>query len=296
VAIQRTGLDVRRHGASFTPTADARAKARAGSGWYALLARTGLVAKGLSFGIVGFLAAKLAVGHGGKATSREGALQTIAHHSYGKVLLILLACGFAAYALWRFVQALVEHEDPGDGAKGDVKKWGKRAGYVGRGLIYAGLSVSAVKILVGSGQSSQNHRAHKTAAVILSWPAGTWIVGAIGVLILGAGLWNLYRGLSRTFEDRWRSGEMSHTARTWGGRVGVLGHLARAVVFSLIGIFVVKAALDYNPRDAIGIDGALQKLAHASYGPYLLGVTAVGLVCYGIFCLVDARYRDVSAA
>ena len=96
MAIQRTGLDVRRHGASFAPTADARAKARAGSGWYALLARTGLVAKGLSFGIVGFLAAKLAVGHGGKATSREGALQTIAHHSYGKVLLILLACGFAA--------------------------------------------------------------------------------------------------------------------------------------------------------------------------------------------------------
>ena len=74
----------------------------------------------------------------------------------------------------------------------------------------------------------------------------------------------------------------------------MLGHLARAVVFSLIGIFVVKAALDYNPRDAIGIDGALQKLAHASYGPYLLGVTAAGLVCYGVFCLVDARYRDVS--
>jgi Domain of Unknown Function (DUF1206) len=221
-------------------------------------------------------------------------LQTIAQHSYGKVLLVLLACGFAAYALWRFVQAFAERDDPADGAVGDVKKWGKRAGCVGRGLIYAGLAYSSVKIISGAAERSQNQRAHKTAALILSWPAGTWIVGAIGLAIVGAGMWQLYRALSRSFEDRWRTGEMSRTARTWGGRAGVLGHLARGVVFSLIGIFVVKAALDYNPRDAIGIDGALQKLAQASYGPYLLGVTAAGLVCYGLFCLVDARYRDVS--
>jgi Domain of Unknown Function (DUF1206) len=279
---------------TLQPTAVARAKARTGSGWYAVLARTGLVAKGASFGIVGFLAAKLAVGDGGKATSREGALQTVAQHSWGTVLLVLLAGGFAAYALWRFVQAFAEREDPRDGATGDLKKWGKRVGYVGRGLIYAGLAYSAVKIVTGAGNQSQNERAHKSAAVMLSWPAGTWIVGAAGLLIVGAGLWQLYRALSRSFENRWRTGEMGHTARTWGRRAGVLGHLARAVVFSLIGIFVVKAALDYKPRDAIGIDGALQKLAHASYGPYFLGITAAGLVCYGLFCFVDARYRDVS--
>jgi Domain of Unknown Function (DUF1206) len=293
VGIRQTEADVRRAGASLTPQ-NARAEAQAGTGWYAVLARTGLAAKGVSFGIVGVLAVKLALGHGGKATSRQGALQTIAHHSYGKVLLILLACGFAAYAIWRFVQAFAEREDEGD-AKGVLKKWGKRAGYIGRGLIYAGLTFSTIKILAGSGGGqSQNQKAHKTTAAVLSWPAGTWIVGAVGVLIIGAGLWNLYRGLSRNFEDRWRKGEMSHAARTWGGRAGMLGHLARAVVFSLIGIFVIKAAVDYNPRDAIGLDGALQKLAHASYGPYLLGLTAAGLVCYAAYCFVDARYRDVS--
>jgi hypothetical protein len=261
----------------------ARAKAESGSGWYAALARTGLVAKGVSFGIVGVLAIKLALGDGGKATSREGALQSLAQHSFGEVLLILLAVGFAAYALWRFVQAFAEGE------------WGKGIGYVGRGLIYAGLTFSTIKILVGSETGgSQNQKAHKTAATVLSWPAGTWIVGFAGAAIVGAGLWNLYRGLSRKFEDKWRLQGMSHTARKWGGRAGAVGHVARAVVFTLIGIFVVKAALDYNPRDAIGIDGALQKLAHASYGPYLLGLTAAGLLCYGLYCLVDARYRDVS--
>jgi uncharacterized membrane protein YidH (DUF202 family) len=290
VAIPDTGRNVSAR-ARMAPQS-ARAKAQQGSGWYAVLARTGLVAKGFSYGIVGFLAAKLALGDGGKATSRQGALQTIAQQSYGKVLLILLAGGFAAYAIWRFVQAFAERE-PAD-AKSTLKKWGKRAGYVGRGLIYAGLTFSTVKILLGSGQQSQNQKAHKTTALVLSWPTGTWIVGAFGAAIIGAGIWNLYRGITGDFEDRWRAGEISHTARTWGRRIGMLGHLARAVVFSLIGIFVIKAAVDYNPRDAIGIDGALQKVAHASYGPYLLGLTAGGLVCYALYCFVDARYRDVS--
>jgi hypothetical protein len=87
---------------------------------------------------------------------------------------------------------------------------------------------------------------------------------------------------------------MSRAQRTWGGRAGAAGHVARFVVFGLIGVFVTKAAINYNPNDAIGIDGALQKLSHAGYGPYLLGLTAFGLVCYGLYCLVDARYRDVS--
>jgi len=269
------------------PARSARAKADSGRGWYAVLARTGLVAKGVSFGLVGALAIKLAAGSGGEATSRNGALQQLAQHSFGKVALVLLAIGFAAYALWRFVQALAERDDEG-GEKGKAKKWGKRAGYVGRGLIYAGLTFTAVKILVGSGgQQSQNQKAHKTTAAVLDWPGGRWIVGIVG-------LWNLYRGIARKFEDKWRVGKMSETARKWGGRAGIAGHLARAVVFGLIGIFVVKAGVDYKPKDAIGLDGALQKLAHAGYGPYLLGVTAAGLVCYGLYCLVDARYRDVS--
>jgi hypothetical protein len=269
-------------------------KAQTGSGWYAWLARGGLVAKGVSFGIVGALAIGVAAGRGGKTTSRQGALQTLAQHGWGKVLLVLLAAGFAAYALWRFVQAVAERDDGGE--QDELKTWGKRAGYVGRGLIYAGLTFTTVKLLAGSGgQQSQNEKAKKTTAAVLDWPAGRWLVGIAGVCVIGAGLWNLYRGISKKFEDRWRTGEMSHVERKWGSRAGVAGHLARAVVFALIGIFVTKAAIDFDPKKAISLDGALQKLANAGYGPYLLGLTAAGLVCYGVYCLVDARYRDVSA-
>jgi hypothetical protein len=271
------------------PLEEARDAGRSGSGPYAWLARAGLVAKGVSFGIVAVLAIKLAIGDGGRATSREGALHALAGETFGKVVLVLLVVGFAAYALWRFVEAWAA---PGD----DAKKWAKRLGSVGRGAIYAGLAFSAAKILAGAGGSgSQDAKAHKATATLLSWPAGTWLVGIGGAIVLGAGLWNLYRGLSRKFEDKWRTGEMGPTARRWGGRAGALGHVARAVVFGLIGLFVIKAALEYDPKEAIGLDGALQKLASAAYGPYLLGVTATGLLAYGLYCLVDARYRDVSA-
>jgi hypothetical protein len=283
-----------RPAAAKHPAREARAEVDSGSGWYAFLARSGLLAKGMSFGLVGVLAIKLAIGDGGKATSRQGALQTLAQNTFGEVVLILLAVGFAGYALWRFVQAVAERDEEG-GEKGKAKKWGKRAGYVGRGLIYAGLTASTVKILVGTGQQqSQNQKAHHTAGTVMSWPGGRWIVLAGGIVIIGAGLWNVYRGITRKFEDKWRIGRMSETERTWGGRAGVAGHIARAVVFGLMGVFVVKAAIDYNPNDAVGLDGALQKLSQASYGPYVLGLTAFGLVCYGIYCLVDARYRDVS--
>jgi Domain of Unknown Function (DUF1206) len=276
------------------PAQEARAKADTGSGWYAWLARGGLVAKGVSFGIVGALAIGVAVGRGGKTTSRQGALETLAQHAWGAVLLVLLAIGFAGYAIWRFVQAFAEREEGGD-EKGALKKWGKRAGYIGRGVIYAGLTFTTVKLLADSGgQQSQNEKAHKTTAEVLDWPAGRWIVGIAGLCIIGAGLWNFYRGITKKFEDKWRTGEMTKLERTWGARAGVAGHLARSVVFSLIGVFVAKAAIDYDPNNAIGLDGALQKLANAGYGPYLLGLTAAGLLCYGLFCLVDARYRDVS--
>ena len=280
------------------PAETARSDARRGRGWYAALARVGLVAKGLSYGLVGVLAIKLALGDGGKATSRNGALATLADESFGKIVIAALALGFAAYAIWRFVQALAEDEDESEGqAKSAAKKWGKRAGYVGRGAIYAGLTFSAVKLLVGSGGTeSQNAKAHKTAETLFDWPFGRWLVGLAGLAILAAGLWNGYRGVTKKFEEKWRTSEMSDSERTWGGRAGMLGHLARGLVFGLIGVFVAKAAWEYDAKEAIGLDGALHKLAAASYGPWLLGLTAAGLVCYGLVSLVEARYRDVSTS
>src|SRR3954454_23069814 len=197
---------------------EAFADVRSHRDWEEPLARAGLVAKGVSYGIVALLALKLALGDGGKATSRQGALQELAGTTYGTIMLVLLALGFAAYALWRFIQTAQTDE------------WGKRAGYVGRALVYSGLTYSTVKILVGGHQQqSQTGKAHKTTAVVLAWPGGTWLVGIAGAAFVGVGLWQLYSAVSRRFEKKWRG----HS--TWGSRAGVVGHSARFVVFSLIG-------------------------------------------------------------
>jgi hypothetical protein len=258
------------------------------NGWLPALARIGLVAKGVSFAIVGALALELAAGQGGKSTSREGALATIAQHGWGKALLFALAAGFASYALWRISQATFERDDE------DAKLWAKRAGYAGRAAIYAGLTYTSVKLATESAATqSQNERAHKTTAQVLSWPGGPWLVGIAGVCIVGAGLFNAYRGVTRSFVERWDTPAMGIDTRRWATRVGVVGLLARFVVFGLIGIFATKAAVEYDPKEAIGLDGALQKLTHQSYGPWLLGAAAAGLVAYAVFCLADARYRKV---
>ena len=269
-----------------------QAKAERGSGWYEVLARTGLVAKGISYGLVGILAIGVAVQEGGKATSREGALEALAHESWGTVVLALLAAGFAAYAAWRLVQTFAERGDADDGA---TKTWGKRAGYAGRAIVYGALTWTALQLLLGNGDGgqSQTQEARDHTDWALSWPAGQYLVALAGATIVGAGLWNGYRAFTQNFEEKWRGG-MSAAARRWGRRAGIAGHLARGVVFGLIGFFVAKAALEYDPKEAIGLDGALRKLAQAEYGPWLLGVTAAGLVAYGVYCLVDARYRDVS--
>ncbi|HZR96609.1 MAG TPA: DUF1206 domain-containing protein [Gaiellaceae bacterium] len=249
--------------------------------WQEVCARVGLVAKGVSYALVGVLAVGVAVGVGGSTTSRDGALHELAGNGFGKVVLVLLTIGFGAYAVWRVLQAVY----------GD--SWAKRIGYLGRAAIYFGLAYSAARIVAGAGRSeSQTEKAHKTTATVLSWPAGRWLVGAAAVVAIGVGLWNLYRGLSRKFEDKWV--DRSDPAQTWGGRAGVAGHVARFVVFALIGVFAIKAAVQYDPQEAVGLDGALQRLAHHAYGSLLLGVTAAGLVAYALYCLVDARYRDVS--
>jgi hypothetical protein len=250
--------------------------------WEQILGRVGLVAKGVSYARVGVLAIGVAIGVGGPTTCRQGALRSLAGDAFGKVVLVLLACGLAAYALWRLLQAV------------QTDKWTKRLGYLGRAAVYASLTFSAAKIVAGAGGgSSQNAKTHKATAVVLAWPGGRWLVGAAALIVIGVGFWNLYRGISRKFEDKWI--ERSDEAQRWAGRAGVVGHIARFVVFGLIGVFALEAAIDYDPKRAVGLDGALQRLAQHSYGSFLLGVTAAGFVAYAVYCFFDARYRDVTA-
>ena len=250
------------------------------------LARAGFAARGLIYGIIGVLAIKLAVGVGGATTNQQGAMKAIAHQPFGKVLLILVAIGLAGYSVWRLIHALLGH-----GPEDSDSRFERVAAF-GSGVVYAGLCAIAVEILLGSG-SSGSGSTHKTTAGVLDWPGGTWLVGIAGVVLIGIGLFQGYRGLSKDFLKDSKTEQMSAWVRHWIEWIGTFGHLARMVVFGLVGVFLIKAAVDYNPNKAVGLDGALAKLAHQSYGPFLLGIVAAGLVAFGLYSLSDARYRRI---
>jgi Domain of Unknown Function (DUF1206) len=251
------------------------------------LARAGFVARGVIYGVIGILAAKLAIGDGGKTTNQAGALKTIAHQPFGKFLLILVAIGLAGYSLWRFIRAFLGH-GPEDSDSGF-----ERLAAFGSGVAYALIFVLAIEILLGSGGSSSSGNPKHPTAGVLGWPGGTWIVGFAGVVLCGVALYQGYRGISSDFLDDSKTEEMSPGIRKWITWIGTFGHLARMVVFGLVGIFVIKAAVDYNPDKAVGLDGALAKLANHSYGSYLLGIVAAGLVAFALYSLSDARYRRI---
>jgi hypothetical protein len=253
---------------------------------FEFLSRAGFVARGLVYAIIGVLALKLAFGHGGKLTNQQGALKTVAHQPFGTVLLTLVAIGLGGYSIWRLVRAAIGH-----GPEGSDTGF-ERLAALASGLAYGALCVLAIEILV-SGHGSTSGSPKQATAGVLGWPGGTWIVGIAGVVMIAVALYQGYRGVTKKFLKDSKVEEMKPEVKKWISRVGTVGHLARMVVFGLVGIFLVKAAIDYNPKQAVGLDGALAKLTHYSYGPFLLGVVAAGLIAFAVYSLSDARYRRI---
>ncbi len=258
------------------------------SRWVERGGRFGLATKGIAYLLVAVLALKVAAGEGGEIEDHQGALQTVADEPFGWALLVLVALGFGCYAAWRLVQAIFDREDEG----GDAEGIAKRLAHLGEGLVYGALGFAAIAILAGSGGGGKKEE-DKATAVVLDLPLGRWLVGVGGLTIVGIGAYNAYRALSGSFREELREEAMHRGARPWYLAFGVIGHLARAAVFALIGVFLLRAAWQYDPDEAIGLDEALRKLAGEAYGPLLLGAVALGLAAYGLFCLVQARYKDV---
>jgi len=261
------------------------------SNWIEWLARFGYAAKGVVYAIVGVLAAQTAFGIGGRTTDTQGALQTIVAQPFGKFLLALVAIGLLGYVLWRFVQAIIDPENKGTDAKGI----GQRIGYGISGLIYAGLAFSAVKIILGSGGGGSNNSTQDGTAWLLSQPFGQWLVGTVGAIIIGMGFYHFYRAYSAKFRNQLKLHQMSNTEQTWATRLGRFGLAARGVVFILIGFFLIQAGRFSNPNRVQGLSGALEALLQQPYGSWLLGVVALGLVAYGTYQGVMARYGRIIA-
>ena len=263
----------------------------AGSAWLERLARGGLVARGLLYLVVATLAVQVARGHSEARADKQGALQAVVRQPLGRLLVLLLAVGFAGYAVWRFVEAAVGPPDESDSRKAMFK----RVGYAARAGLYAFFFGSAVKLFIWSKQADASQNAPEDwTARILDWPGGTWLVQVVGLVAVGAGLYIGWRGLSGKFRKRLKSIEMGPVAQRWVRGVGTVGMVARMLLTVAIGVFLVAAARQHDPGQAVGIDGALKRLAAHPYGPVLLVLVAFGLASYGLYSLAEARYRRVA--
>lgn len=259
------------------------------SSWVERLARFGYAAKGVVYGIVGLLAAQAAFGPGGKTTDTQGALQTIVNQPFGKVLLGAVAIGLLGYVLWRFVQAIKDPEHKGTDAKGLAQ----RLGFAINGLIYASLAFSAVRIVLGSGSGSNSNSTQDWTARLLAQPFGQWLVGTIGAFVIGLGFYQFYQAYSTKFRKELNLTQLSDTGQKWVIGISRFGLAARGIVFCIIGFFLIQAARQSDPSEVRGLGEALQVLAQQPYGPWLLGIVAVGLVAYGIYMVIQARYRRI---
>ena len=262
------------------------AERAARSPWVGRLGRIGFTAQGTCFVIIAVLALELAFGKSGALTDPRGAFVVLAAGGWTRVLLVLLAIGFGGYSIWRFAQAIFDRGGMGSSPGG----LGRRAIQLGQAVLYALLTASAVHVLVGSRAQGSPKRA---AAGILGWPGGPEIVCAIGAAVAIVAVVNVYWGLSGRFTESLRLGEVDVRTEELLKLVGTIGFVALGLVLGVISWFLLKAAIDFDAGKVVSLGGAMARVARADYGKWLLTAVAAGLLAYGVFGLLQARYHRV---
>src|SRR5438270_157643 len=249
-----------------------------------LLARLGYAIKGVVYLIIGFLAVQLAVGVGGKATDQRGAIQTISALPLGKFLLVVVTIGLVGFALWCFIQALFDTEGKGRKAKGIIAR-----------IAYATLAFGTFRVVMGSGSAgkSSTTTTQDWTATLLKEPFGVALVVLVAIVVLAIACYLYYKAYSANFRSRLNLAKLSAQENKWVIFFGRLGYAALGMVFTIISIFLIVAAFQNNPGQAVGLDGALLKLSHESFGQLPLGIVALGLIAYVILSFVEAGYRRV---
>lgn len=248
------------------------------------LGRVGLVAEGAVYALVGFLALHVAAGDRGARADQIGAVEYVARQPLGKFLLVALTAALFALAAWRLLEVLTG--DPVEGSD-----TAHRVKYAIKGVLYLGLAVSALSITLANwgegGGGGGGRSGASTTATVFEWPAGRWLVALGGALLIA---YALYTAKEHVVEHRFAEW-LTEPEDGWLVRLGRAGYAARAVVYVVVGVFLIQAALAYDATEAKGMSGALRELSGEWWGRLLLWAVAAGLVAFGAFLVAQARYR-----
>lgn len=258
------------------------------SGHLETLTRIGFLSKGVVYLLLGSLAIMAALHKGGQTTDQKGVIQFLAGKPFGEFALAVISAGLIGYAIWRFVCAISDVEGKGSDAKGIAV----RAGYALSGIAHTGIALYAIKLLTGE-PASRGDSAKTWTARLMEWPGGILLIGLAGVALIGFGIHQIRKGFKEEFKEDLHTSSMDSTEKEWATRAGVWGHAARGVVFGLTGLFLIFAAWQADPTEARGLEGVLDAVSAQPFGQIMLMLLATGLAFYGLYCIVEAKYRRI---
>lgn len=272
--------------------------ARGASGvWLRAVSRLGLACRGMVYLLVGYLAFRLALaarGRDGAPASGAGAVQAAVAPAWGRIPLVLLVAGLGAYAFTQLIEAVFRPSH----ATGTMGRWRQRAVSSWGCLLYLAFCLSTARLLAGTpprltAQSEQRQDTDVTADLLRTgW--GRLLLVVAGVLVVAAGVEAGRRSVRLDFRERFTLTHMSRALASLTRALGALGCVARSVVFVLVGVFLLKAAVLSSAKQAKGLDAVFRSVDSSPGGSWLLALLAAGLLCYGLYCLLEARYRDLT--
>jgi hypothetical protein len=249
------------------------------------VARIGLGSRGIVYLALAGLVVQLVAGRPSAETDQGGVFQELRRTALGTLVLALLVFGIGFYVAWRWAEAAL-------GASGEQNQRRARVQAVVEGACYLPFGIMAVAVLFGDPQQARQSGHYQTlSAHVLQWPGGQYLVGTTGLVIIGIGAFLASQGVRTSFQDQLDFRRSNDFWRRTTLILGVVGSIARGVVFALAGVFVLVAAVRADPSDAGGIDTALRSLAHDPWGSVLLLVAAAGFAAFGLFALAEAKWR-----
>jgi hypothetical protein len=265
--------------------------------WLRAVCRLGLACRGAVYLLIGYLAFRLAIaahGRAGQPASSAGAVQAAVAPAWGRVPLVLLIAGLAAYALTQLIEAVFRPAH----ATGTMSRWRQRAVSSWGCLLYLAFCLSTARLLAGTPpqQTAQSEQRQDTdvTADLLRTGGGRILLAIVGIAAVIAGVEMGRRSVRLDFRERFTSGHMPRALALLTRALGAFGCTARAAVFVLIGLFVLKAAVLSSASQTKGLDAVFRSVASSDGGAWLLALLASGLACYGLYCLIEARYRDLA--
>lgn len=255
------------------------------------LARVGLVSYGVVHLLVAWLALQLAWGTSSESADQSGALSTVAESPVGKPLLWIIAIGMFALALWQAMEVLRWRSGWSATGEARTKAIRKTAKSVAKTIVYIALGVLAVRFATGSGGSSSQQQQNTTAGVF-AWPAGRWLVGVAGLVLVGVGIYHVYKGVTKHFLKELDLASAPPSATRLVTRLGQIGYPGKGIALGVVGGLIVWAAVTFDPEKASGLDGALRTILEAPFGQFLLTLVALGIAAFGAYLFVRARYPE----